>query len=71
MTRAELARLLDHSVLKPEATESYIRAGAELVCSLQIGFYCVQPCWVKTAATSMRALCWTREPIASARRRVP
>ena len=33
MTRAELARLLDHSVLKPEATESDIRAGADLVRS--------------------------------------
>ena len=53
MTRAELARLLDHSVLKPEATESDIRAGAELVRSLQIGFYCVQPCWVKTAADAL------------------
>ena len=53
MTRAELARLLDHSVLKPEATESDIRAGAELVRSLQIGFYCVQPCWVKIATDAL------------------
>ena len=53
MTRAELARLLDHSVLKPEATESDIRAGADLVRSLQIGFYCVQPCWVKMAADAL------------------
>ena len=50
MTRPELARLLDHSVLKPEATERDILAGAELVLKLQIGFYCVQPCWVKIAA---------------------
>jgi len=55
MTRGELARLLDHSVLKPEATESDIRAGAELVRSLRIGFYCVQPCWVKLAASVLGA----------------
>ncbi len=51
MTRVELARIIDHSVLKPEATEVDIRAGAELVRSLQIGFFCVQPSWVKRAAT--------------------
>ena len=51
MTRAELARLIDHSVLKPEATEVDIRSGAELVRSLRIGFFCVQPSWVKRAAT--------------------
>jgi deoxyribose-phosphate aldolase len=51
MTRAELARIIDHSVLKPEATEAHIRAGAELVRSLQIGFFCVQPSWTKRAAS--------------------
>ncbi len=55
MTRAELARLLDHSVLKPEATERDIRAGADLVRALRIGFYCVQPCWVKLAAEAIAA----------------
>lgn len=54
MTRAELARLLDHSVLKPEATDNEVRAGAELVRSWQIGFYCVQPCWVKLASEALR-----------------
>jgi deoxyribose-phosphate aldolase len=50
MTRTELARLLDHSVLKPEATRQQIREGAELVLAWQIGFYCVQPCWVRLAS---------------------
>ena len=49
MTRAELARLIDHSVLKPEATEAEVRAGAEVVRTWQIGFYCLQPCWLKLA----------------------
>jgi deoxyribose-phosphate aldolase len=55
VTRAELARLLDHSVLKPEATERDIRAGVALVRALQIGFYCVQPCWVKLATEAIGA----------------
>jgi deoxyribose-phosphate aldolase len=54
MNRAELARLLDHSVLKPEATERDIRAGADLVAASRIGFYCVQPCWVKLATEALR-----------------
>jgi deoxyribose-phosphate aldolase len=52
-TRAELARLLDHSVLKPEATEHEIRAGADIVRNWRIGFYCVQPCWVKLASDAL------------------
>jgi deoxyribose-phosphate aldolase len=53
MTPTELARLLDHSVLKPEATDPDIRAGAEVVRRRQIGFYCVQPCWVRLALASL------------------
>jgi deoxyribose-phosphate aldolase len=53
MTRAELARLLDHSVLKPEANEADILAGAEIVTDWKIGFYCVQPCWVKLARAAI------------------
>jgi deoxyribose-phosphate aldolase len=53
MTRTELARLLDHSVLKPEATEREIRAGADIVRTWRIGFYCVQPCWVRLAAETL------------------
>ena len=53
MTRAELARMIDHSVLKPEATGREIRAGADVVRSWHIGFYCVQPCWIKVAAEAL------------------
>ena len=53
MTRAELARVIDHSVLKPEATERDIRAGADVVRSWQIGFYCVQPCWIAAAVDAL------------------
>jgi len=62
MTRIELAGMLDHSVLKPEATEHDIRAGADIVRMWQIGFYCVQPCWVTLAA---RALAGTNAKVVS------
>jgi deoxyribose-phosphate aldolase len=55
MTRAELARLLDHSVLKPEATEADVLAGAAVVVGWKIGFYCVQPCWIKLARAALAA----------------
>jgi deoxyribose-phosphate aldolase len=50
MTRDELARIIDHSVLRPEATERDIGAGADVVRAWRIGYYCVQPCWVALAA---------------------
>jgi deoxyribose-phosphate aldolase len=53
MSRSELARLLDHSVLKPEATKREIREGADIVRNWRIGFYCVQPCWVKLARETL------------------
>lgn len=54
MTRAELAALLDHSVLKPEATADDLRAGADVARQWQVGYYCVQPCWVALAAERLR-----------------
>ncbi len=54
MTRMELGRLLDHSVLKPEATDKEIAAGADLVRAWNIGFYCVPPCWVSLATQALR-----------------
>ena len=50
MTRSDLARLIDHSVLRPESTEGDIRSGADVVRRWNIAFYCVQPCWVVRAA---------------------
>ena len=37
MTRAELARILDHSVLKPESTQADIQAGIDAVRALGVG----------------------------------
>lgn len=53
MNRAELARIIDHSVLKPESTARDIVAGALVVREWNVGYYCVQPCWVALAASSL------------------
>jgi deoxyribose-phosphate aldolase len=62
MNHTEFARLLDHSVLKPEATERDVEAGAEVVRTWAIGFYCVQPHRVRSAS---RLLAGTKACIAS------
>ncbi len=54
MTRTELAAMLDHSVLKPEADVATIDAGIAVVRDWRIGFYCVQPFWVRRAADALR-----------------
>ena len=53
MTRNDLARMIDHSVLKPEATLRDVRAGADIVRQWDIGFYCVQPYWVALAVEAL------------------
>jgi deoxyribose-phosphate aldolase len=54
MNRMELARLLDHSLLTPELTDTNILAGADLVRQWGIGFLCVQPSYVSLAAGALR-----------------
>ncbi len=54
MNRAELASLLDHSLLKPEATEQDIIAQTDVVRQWGIGFFCVQPGYVSLAAGALR-----------------
>ncbi|HTU01242.1 MAG TPA: deoxyribose-phosphate aldolase [Candidatus Sulfotelmatobacter sp.] len=54
MTRRELARLVDHSVLKPEASEKEIVAGADVVRQWGIGFYCVPPSHVALARQALQ-----------------
>ena len=53
MNRTELARLIDHSVLKPESTAQDIRDGAQVVRTWHVGYYCVQPCWVPLAVEAL------------------
>lgn len=56
MNRAMLARVIDHSLLKPEATDADVRAGAEVVRAWRIGYYCVQPCWVRAAVAALAGI---------------
>ncbi len=54
MSPEELARIIDHTLLKPEATPAQI----EQLCveAVQYRFYavCVNPCWVTAAAAALR-----------------
>ena len=56
VTADALARILDHSVLKPESSEADVRDGAALVERLRIGFYCVQPAYVPLAVSLLRGV---------------
>jgi deoxyribose-phosphate aldolase len=53
MNRADLARLIDHSLLRPDSSEKEILAEAEVVRQWGIGFFCVQPCFVSLAAGAL------------------
>jgi deoxyribose-phosphate aldolase len=53
MTRRELAALIDHAVLQPEAREVDILAGVEVVLRWGIGHYCVKPTYVVLAAEAL------------------
>lgn len=55
MNRAQLARLLDHSLLRPDTTEKDILAQAEVVRRWGIGSFCVQPASVALAAAALRS----------------
>lgn len=53
MNRATLAAMLDHSVLKPEATLDDVQAGAAVVREWRVGCYCVQPWHVRAAVDAL------------------
>ncbi len=53
MNRTDLARLIDHSLLRPDTTEKEILAEAEIVRQWQIGFFCVQPSYVSLASGAL------------------
>jgi len=53
MNRAQFARLIDHSLLRPDSTEEEILAQAEVVRQWQIGFFCVQPSYVSLASKAL------------------
>jgi len=46
-TRRELARYIDHTLLKPEATEAQIDRLCDECCTYGFAAACVNPCWVE------------------------
>lgn len=49
ITSEQLAKVIDHSLLRPELTESDIVAGCELAARYHVATVCVKPCHVKLA----------------------
>ncbi len=50
ITYAELAKVIDHSLLKPELTEGEVIAGCELAKRYHVASVCAKPCDVRLAA---------------------
>ncbi|MEJ7575978.1 MAG: deoxyribose-phosphate aldolase [Pyrinomonadaceae bacterium] len=51
------ASLIDHTLLKPEATESDIRRLCEEAARFSFASVCVNPTWVRAAACNLRGAC--------------
>jgi deoxyribose-phosphate aldolase len=51
ITLAQLAKTIDHSLLKPELTEADVIAGCELAQHYHVASVCVKPCHVRLAAS--------------------
>lgn len=49
ITYEQLAKVIDHSLLRPELTESDVIAGCELAARYHVATVCVKPCDVKLA----------------------
>lgn len=52
-TREQVAQAIDHSVLKPNATDADVIAGARLCARLGVGCFCVRPADVALAAREL------------------
>jgi len=49
ITDHQLAKTIDHSLLRPELTEADVLAGCELAAQYDVASVCVKPCHVKLA----------------------
>lgn len=50
----EIASLIDHTLLKPEATESDVAAVCQQALHYQFASVCINPCWVPFVAGQLR-----------------
>ncbi len=54
ITPAQLAKVIDHSLLRPELTEAEVLAGCELAARYHVATVCVKPTHVKLAKEALR-----------------
>ena len=54
ITYEQLAKVIDHSLLRPELTEADVIAGCELAVRYHVATVCVKPCDVKLAKEALR-----------------
>jgi deoxyribose-phosphate aldolase len=54
ITYEQLAKTIDHSLLRPELTEAEVVAGCELAHRYQVASVCVKPCHVRLAARILK-----------------
>ncbi len=50
ITLEQLAKTIDHSLLKPELSQAEVAAGCELAARYKVASVCVKPCHVRLAA---------------------
>ena len=55
LSRRELARMIDHAFLRPEATRRDLQTACDLVGKYRVGGLCVRPCDVAEAAALLKA----------------
>src|SRR5574339_1254429 len=54
ITYEQLAKVIDHSLLRPELTEADVLAGCELAALYHVATVCVKPCHVTLAKDALR-----------------
>ena len=54
LTYTQVAKMIDHSLLRPELTEAEVIAGCELAAKYDAASVCVKPCDVPTAAKVLK-----------------
>ena len=54
MTYEQLAKVIDHSLLRPELTEADVLAGCELAARYHVATVCVKPCDVQLAKEALK-----------------
>lgn len=54
ITYAQLAKVIDHSLLRPELTDADVKAGCELAAKYHTATVCVKPSHVKLAADLLK-----------------